>query len=555
MGYALLWIEGLAVALLLVATLLACAGRLERRWLRLGAFLVVTLGLALVFTALTVVAGWLQFSGMSDRWFVSTLLLTAAFVAGAVWLGFSGLRRGNGRPAAAAWPRGKLALALGVAAALHAMTYWNLDLAVRQQLAALKIEAGALALAAAPPRIADRDNAALLYEQAFEVMGRDAELRALLADEAWQESWNDKWTRWRESGKVAFDADDPRLRRVLEQHSGTLRLLRQAAARPGCYFDRDYGRPSLFMRLPELVPLRDGARLLALDAICRVSDGDGRRAIEDITALLGMAEHMRSDFLAVPMFVAMTVDRLGIEALEVCLATGRLRAEELPTEWLEGTATYRALLKRVLRGEEACRLATFAQVGEGQYAFGDLIDVLRGHGDGTVHHVRTAFPYRVYLLGDDLAAHTRLSAELDNTAGEPYWKAKDRMQEYDQQVRNRPGGVLTSTLMPPLGELAAGAARGDARREAVRLGLALYRYQAKHGRFPEKLDELVPEFLSAVPRDPFDGRPMRMKPSARGVTVYSVGVQPAESGGLFFDLERTAGEISFTVPEQGVAAE
>ena len=33
MGYALLWLENLAAALLLAATLLACAGRIRQRWL------------------------------------------------------------------------------------------------------------------------------------------------------------------------------------------------------------------------------------------------------------------------------------------------------------------------------------------------------------------------------------------------------------------------------------------------------------------------------------------------------------------------------------------
>ncbi len=394
MGYALLWIEGLAVALLLVATLLACVGRFERRWLRLGAFLVVTLGLTLVFTALTVVAGWLQFSGMSDRWFASTLLLTAAFVAGAVWLGFSGLRRGDGRPAAAAWPRGKLALA-----ARRCRGSARHDL----------LEPGS-GRAAAARGTADRRRGTrawqpllaspiakmrrLLYEQAFESMNRDAELRALLADEAWQESWNDKWTRWRESGKAAFDADDPRLRRL-------------GAALRGPALDAASGGEARLLLRPRLrpaEPLHAAARAGAdarrrgcwrSDAICRVSDGDGRRAIDDITALLGMAEHLQrfSRRADVRGHDGGSTGRRSPGGMSGYRSTSRF--EELPTEWLEGRRPI-AFLKRVLRAAEACRLATFAQVGEGQYAFGDLIDV-RGHGDEISDHARTAFPYRVPL--------------------------------------------------------------------------------------------------------------------------------------------------------------
>ena len=84
-----------------------------------------------------------------------------------------GLRR-QSEPAlirAGSWPRGRLAIALSVVVALHLMTFWNLDLAARQQLASLRIEAGALALWVAPPRVPDRDNAMVLYQKAFETMG------------------------------------------------------------------------------------------------------------------------------------------------------------------------------------------------------------------------------------------------------------------------------------------------------------------------------------------------------------------------------------------------
>ena len=79
-----------------------------------------------------------------------------------------GLRRSEDSPAAASWSRGRLSVALAVVAALHMMTYWNLDLAAREQLATLRADAGRLALSVAPARVPDADNAALIYEQAFD---------------------------------------------------------------------------------------------------------------------------------------------------------------------------------------------------------------------------------------------------------------------------------------------------------------------------------------------------------------------------------------------------
>ena len=39
--------------------------------------------------------------------------------------------------------------------------------------------------------------------------------------------------------------------------------------------------------------------------------------------------------------------------------------------------------------------------------------------------------------------------------------------------------------------------------------LACRSYRDRHGDWPEKLDDLVPEFLDKVPLDPFDGKPLR----------------------------------------------
>ena len=63
-----------------------------------------------------------------------------------------------------------MAFALIVVLVLHAMTFWSLDAAVKRQLIAVRAEAGTLALSVAPLRVPDAQNAALVYQDAFEVM-------------------------------------------------------------------------------------------------------------------------------------------------------------------------------------------------------------------------------------------------------------------------------------------------------------------------------------------------------------------------------------------------
>ena len=69
--------------------------------------------------------------------------------------------------------------------------------------------------------------------------------------------------------------------------------------------------------------------------------------------------------------------------------------------------------------------------------------------------------------------------------------------------------------------------------------------RAKHGKHPEKLSELVPEFLPAVPPDPYDGRPLRPRRGEGGLVLYSVGRDRKDDGGRPMDEEKHEGDLAF----------
>ena len=62
---------------------------------------------------------------------------------------------------------------------------------------------------------------------------------------------------------------------------------------------------------------------------------------------------------------------------------------------------------------------------------------------------------------------------------------------------------------------------------AMRVRLALYRWRLVHpASWPSKLEELVPEFLPAVPLDPWNGAPLLWAPllwDAGTQVIYAVG--------------------------------
>ena len=61
--------------------------------------------------------------------------------------------------------------------------------------------------------------------------------------------------------------------------------------------------------------------------------------------------------------------------------------------------------------------------------------------------------------------------------------------------------------------------------------LAIERYRLAKSDLPSKLDDLVPTYLTAIPQDPFDDKPLRYKKLAKGYVVYSVGEDGEDNGG------------------------
>jgi hypothetical protein len=61
--------------------------------------------------------------------------------------------------------------------------------------------------------------------------------------------------------------------------------------------------------------------------------------------------------------------------------------------------------------------------------------------------------------------------------------------------------------------------------------LAVERYRLARGEWPRDLAALVPTYLKDVPNDPYDGRPLRYRPTADGVVIYCVGSDQADNQG------------------------
>ena len=94
--------------------------------------------------------------------------------------------------------------------------------------------------------------------------------------------------------------------------------------------------------------------------------------------------------------------------------------------------------------------------------------------------------------------------------------------------------LLKQDLLSEMGLTDVRARLDGARLALIGLLLAAHEYQRTHGEFPASIEQLVPEFLDAVPSDPMDatGSPLRYRRDANSeAIVWSVGIDEKNDGG------------------------
>jgi hypothetical protein len=517
MGFALIWIEGLAVALLSLLLAIAWASRGSRlRWLWVTIVYLVFFLAADVVVMATFEVYSHEGSHVRTTWFYYSLAWLLAFaLLSAAWL-----RRGLRRPepglarAAADWPSGKLWLGLGGAALAFGLTFWNMDLSARADSAIARQEANAFLSSITPPPAAEPENAARVYADATR------NLNELIREP------------WLTAAFRGIDAREPAdwkagyVVELVKQHEGALALLRKAAAMPRCRFDRqpsllDAGTPPE----PEELKLRRGATLLAVDARVKAMEGNTARAHEDLSALFGMTRHVAGQLRH-----QWGMEVMAWRTLEDVLRLAPAGKEPLPTLAVPELPP----LIRLVREEHAFLAMIFPVVATQPSL---VVDEIRKHHGSLAAYAMEAVGVpgsRIFILPDELAAMQRSFTDYQKAPRFTHLETPKDWDELRKSVETEPTSIYGAYFIRPKQQvvLREGAALA-ALRQAGRTALAAVAYHRKHGRPPERIEQLVSDFLPAVPVDPRDGQVLRIGPVAGGIVVYTPqDAEAVESGKL-----------------------
>jgi hypothetical protein len=334
------------------------------------------------------------------------------------------------------------------------------------------------------------------------------------------------------------DAELKLLRSELGLVAGALDGARGLADRPRGRYTVAWSGDLVGTMMTHVQQVREVALMLALDARLRAFDGDRDGALRSCRAELNAGRSLGDEPAPISQFVRASWSRRAVRAVEAVLAQGEASPKSL--EGLQRALTEEAEEPTQLAAARASRVfydQAFAAMRSGKMTranFGLRSSVFGPTGDNFIDGSRARACQAAYLhYGNELVEIAKL----------PDDGQQDRLKSLTPPSQQLP--LLLDALSRGEDGLSVWRAfhrtKAELRCAAAALAAERYRLATKH--WPERLDELVPDYLPAVPADPFDGRPLRLRRLDDGIMVYSVGPDGTDNGG---NLDRKDGRTPGT---------
>ena len=347
-----------------------------------------------------------------------------------------------------------------------------------------------------------------------------------------------------------------------------LDLIRKAAAMPDCRFSQSGRINSL--NPPDLPPMRKLADLMIAHARDGISRKDLTGAWDDIAVLLRMARHVSEGATTSHELLAFSIEQLALDlAIDWAKAPGqtpeRLRAAIAAYRDLPGlTPAAEAIRCDAVLFERTLDLPT-------DDLRGPLLELMVGKSELASGNVPIATSLYIDMI---TTPWERIRARrvdrrftgflIQNAPLEPWQQELGPGLPIARELESAP---LASYLARRIGACLGEEGRNEVWGRALVQVMAVRAWQLRHGgRFPDRLEDLVPDELPSLPNDPYAGKPFGYltyeqfrrtathaspgTPAARGSRIlYSVGPDGQDDHGVSFAPASV--DISFWIPPLG----
>jgi hypothetical protein len=325
------------------------------------------------------------------------------------------------------------------------------------------------------------------------------------------------------------------LRLTITNNQKGLELVREAASLQKSRYpcDLSQGASTVLTHLPDVKKLVQHLRAFT---ILFVEEGEIEQAAESFTNAVAVSLSLASEPTLISQLVrisCLAIAHSGFERLinQHQLPDGQLRAISECMDIAEAKSSEG--MKHALIGELCLCLHAFKQ-SPGQAIFGTT----------NTQHARfidLAFGMRKAIGLDrrDYVLFRRVMDAWIECSDLSFPENLLKAGEISRQFKNDTRGYrrflhpLSSMLLPAVDRALVKQARSCALLRLAQVVAAIERHRLAHGNeLPEDLNQLVPALLAQIPKDPFDGQPIRYRKLDKGYLVYSVGEDRRDDKGV-----------------------
>ncbi len=492
----------LAINLLFVATIVALASRCNTPfWRRFWPILATSLTFigTLVLTGCGIYLIKENIQPECLIWY--GLFHSFGFMVGVIILLKKGLKDVSSETQVArTWPRLRLLLAFVLVFIIQLVLLELAQIRSIINLTSVRSTATSKLIDLVPPRLPDHLNSRIVYEEAAQIFGPKKDLP----------EW---FWKFDEPG---FDPASEQVALFLKKHQDVLPLVKKAASMPG-YSLKSYPIELVDWVFPNYTLYRHLALLMSLNSRSKAMSGDIEGALQELTSIEAMANHLRNSPIIISFMVGVSLDNIRTQTLEYVLAHTSVPVSGLINLPIEvHTSTFEPF-RNCLNLDAYAQLNSFANIA----ATSD-IHAMDGESKAVFENATPVTKmWRVFFLPSELRAANLITQRLCRPA-ETYADIQSNLDSINEARQAGEMGILTSSSVPVgYTRYLHGAMRDDALLGLSDIALAAAAFKDVKGSYPASAEDLVPDFIDRIPLDPFNGQPLKIRAAEGGLELYS----------------------------------
>lgn len=345
---------------------------------------------------------------------------------------------------------------------------------------------------------------------------------------------------------ATFNADElEALKKWGEDSKTALELLQRAATCPYWWSEAKSSDGSLpGVKLPYVAKQRELAWGVLLLAKFKASQGDADTGLKHLIDLNMMGIHRAGAETLLEQLIGLAICELSYQGVLDVL--GRCDVKLGSMNRVRQILSFRISQMNVPRFAQGelmhamdCIQRTFTDDGAQD---GKLIprELYKTKKDGGLHTEPLSYPAAVWIClthpsrKETLESYQLLYKTLNQLAEKTPWELHAQLTNYVDELRPLvEQNYFLRDGVPAFAGVIETCWRGKTHGEAVGAVLAILIHQAEKGKSPDSLDRLVAaDYLNGVPTDPYSGKPLVYKTTGGSFTLYSVGADFSDNGGV-----------------------